>query len=108
MGKLFILGMSPLPFENDRKVYGTGIRTWQFVQPLLEDGHQICLVSYGIPSAYAGDFKSKHIQDFQHQDYRFDYHILAPEQFEDLKLITKICTDFNPDCIIGCTFIPPI
>ena len=40
--KIFVLGMSPMPFENDRKVYGTGIRTWQFVRPLLEKGHRTC------------------------------------------------------------------
>jgi len=59
MSKIFILGMSPLPFENDRKVYGTGTRTWQFILPLLEKGHKICVCNYAIPSAYPDDFKSK-------------------------------------------------
>jgi len=64
MSKIFILGMSPLPFENDRKVYGTGIRTWQFILPLLEKGHKICVCNYAIPSAYPDDFKSKFNSDF--------------------------------------------
>ena len=64
MSKIFILGMSPLPFENDRKVYGTGIRTWQFILPLLERGHKICVCNYAIPSAYADGFKSKYAKDF--------------------------------------------
>ena len=64
MSKIFILGMSPLPFENDRKVYGTGIRTWQFILPLLEKGHKICVCNYAIPSAYADGFKSKYVKDF--------------------------------------------
>jgi glycosyltransferase involved in cell wall biosynthesis len=64
MSKIFILGMSPLPFENDRKVYGTGIRTWQFILPLLERGHKICVCNYAIPSAYADGFRSKYIKDF--------------------------------------------
>ncbi|MBC7333866.1 MAG: glycosyltransferase [Actinobacteria bacterium] len=64
MSKIFILGMSPLPFENDRKVYGTGIRTWQFVLPLLKGGHSICLCSYAIPSAYPDNFSSKFYKNF--------------------------------------------
>lgn len=56
--------MSPLPFENDRKVYGTGIRTWQFVLPLLKRGHRICLCSYAIPSAYPDNFNSKFCRNF--------------------------------------------
>lgn len=68
MSKIFILGMSPLPFENDRKVYGTGIRTWQFILPLLEKGHKICVCNYAIPSAYPDDFKSKFNSDFVYTD----------------------------------------
>ncbi|GAH02263.1 unnamed protein product, partial [marine sediment metagenome] len=64
MKKIFVLGMSPLPFENDRKVYGTGVRTWQFILPLLEKGHRICVCNYAIPSAYADDFESDYKRDF--------------------------------------------
>jgi len=64
MKKIFVLGMSPLPFENDKKVYGTGIRTWQFILPLLEKGHKICVCNYAIPSAYPDDFKSDYKRDF--------------------------------------------
>lgn len=60
--------MSPLPFENDRKVYGTGIRTWQFILPLLKKGHRICVCNYAIPSAYPDDFKSKFDSDFVYTD----------------------------------------
>ncbi len=52
MSRILIIGMSPMPFENERKVYGTGIRTWQFALPLLESGHEICVANYCIPSAY--------------------------------------------------------
>ena len=68
MSRIFIAGMSPLPFENDRKVYGTGIRTWQFILPLLQRGHKICVCNYAIPSAYPGDFNSKYIKDFIYRD----------------------------------------
>ncbi len=106
MGRIFVTGMSPLPFENDRKVYGTGIRTWQFVQPLLERGHTVCLASYAIPSAYPKGFSSAHYPDFRHQDYRFCYHLLSEKDFGNPTLLARLKDDFGPHCIIGCTFYP--
>jgi len=111
MSKIFILGMSPLPFENDRKVYGTGIRTWQFILPLLEKDHKICVCTYAIPSAYTDDFESRYVKDFIYSrdskdKQSFEYNILKKDDFENIELISKIFTGFRPDCIIGCTFYP--
>jgi glycosyltransferase involved in cell wall biosynthesis len=107
MKRVLIIGMSPLPFENDSKVYGTGIRTWQFILPLLEKGFKICVCNYAIPSAYQDDFKSifkKNLgKSFGH---RFDYHILKKDDFENIGLLSKIFTEFKPGCIVGCTFYP--
>ena len=52
MSRIMILGTCPLPFENEKKLYGPGIRTWQFAKPLIDDGHTVCLVCARIPSAY--------------------------------------------------------
>jgi len=111
--KIFLLGMSPMPFENDRKVYGTGIRTWQFLEPLLLEGHQICVCNYAIPSAYDFNFSSTRKDDFtvnsQSEPSRklsFKYNILTKQDFENAGLLLKIMEDFNPDCIIGCSFYP--
>src|SRR4030066_1750421 len=111
MSKIFILGMSPLPFENDKKVYGTGIRTWQFILPLLEKGHEICVCSYAIPSAYRDGFESLFQKGFIYSGnskdrYSFEYNILKKDDFENIRLISGILAGFNADCIIGCTFYP--
>jgi len=106
MSKVLLIGMSPLPFENDRKVYGTGIRTWQFLQPLLGAGHEVCLVSFAIPSAYPEGFGSKHIKKFSFKDTSFAYHLLDAGDFNDTALLSGIKDDFGPDCVIGCTFYP--
>jgi len=101
-----ILGMSPMPFENDIKVYGTGIRTWQFAQPLLQEGHRLCIAGYAIPSAYPDGFESVHNEDFRTGKYGFRYHILNKKDFEDKGLLADIAADFQPDCLVGCTFYP--
>ena len=107
MRRVFILGMSPLPFENDKKVYGTGIRTWQFIQPLVEKGFNVCVCNYAIPSAYPRDFKSEFKKDFaKSSKYNFEYNLLKKDDFENNELLLKIFKAFKPDCIVGCTFYP--
>ncbi len=106
MSRIMLLGMSPLPFENDKKVYGTGIRTWQFARPLLEKGHELCLVTYAIQSAYPDGFISENQEEYAYEGKRFRYHCLSQGDFEDTGQIQKIYEDFSPDCLIGCTFYP--
>jgi len=109
--KILVLGMSPLPFENDRKVYGTGIRTWQFLEPLIRNGHKICVCNYAIPSAYPEDFKSLYQDKFTVKggiktSYGFDYNILEKDDFENINILKEIILKFEPECIIGCSFYP--
>ena len=99
-----------MPFENDMKVYGTGIRTWQFLEPLLANGHRVCACCYAIPSAYREGFESVYHKDFLiegGQKYAaFDYNILKKEDFENIEKISHIFAEFEPDCILGCSFYP--
>jgi glycosyltransferase involved in cell wall biosynthesis len=111
--RIFLLGMSPMPFENDRKVYGTGIRTWQLASPLIENGHRLCVCNYAIPSAYPEDFASVFLKDFRVGpgeknvlQPEFEYNILAKPDFENLTALSVLLKEFEPDCIIGSTFYP--
>ncbi len=104
--KIFVLGMSPMPFENDRKVYGTGIRTWQFVRPLLEKGHRLCVVGYAIPSAYPSGLKSGGGKQQRYGQYDFEYHIQSKQDFENTDMLLETAQKFGPDCLVGCTFYP--
>lgn len=109
--KILLFGMSPMPFENDKKVYGTGIRTWQFLLPLLKNGHKICVCNFAIPSAYNENFQTQFIKDYvfkenEKESFVFDYNILRPDDFENLELLKKIFLDFIPDCVVGCSFYP--
>ena len=122
MSKILILGMSPLPFENDIKVYGTGIRSWQFILPILKKGHKLCVCNYAIPSAYPDNFNSRFNKDFCYisridknngnsnnsgnLNYSFEYNILKKDDFENTRLIAEIYYRFKPDCIVGCNFYP--
>ena len=109
--RILVLGMSPLPFENDRKVYGTGIRTWQFLEPLIRNGHKVCACNYAIPSAYPENFKSLYRENFVVQrsngtSYEFDYNILKKDDFENIDVLKEIFLKFEPEAVIGCSFYP--
>ncbi len=45
MSNLLLIGVGPLPFYESDRLYGFGIRTWQFTLPLLAAGHRIILVT---------------------------------------------------------------
>lgn len=53
LSRILIYGIAPLPFENTRKNYGPGIRSWQFARALAEAGHEVRLVAVVLDDAYA-------------------------------------------------------
>ena len=60
MSRILLFGLSPLPFENERRMYGPGIRTWQFAKPLVDDGHDVRLITMQIGGAYEHSDFSEH------------------------------------------------
>lgn len=104
MSKVLVLGASPLPIENEIMLSGPGIRTWQFVKPLLNDGHQICLVCFQTPGAYKQ--KKKELIE-RKNDGNLIYYSLSQEKFEEISYIQKIYDNFQPDCIFSISsFLP--
>ena len=48
--RILVLGYNPPPLQAGTKLVAANYRTWQFIQPLLDDGHEICLcVAAGSP-----------------------------------------------------------
>jgi glycosyltransferase involved in cell wall biosynthesis len=45
MSRIFLVGQNPPPLLKRAKIEAANYRTWQFLQPLLDDGHQVCLCS---------------------------------------------------------------
>jgi glycosyltransferase involved in cell wall biosynthesis len=106
MNNVAIFGMSPLPFQNEKKVYGTGIRTWQFALPLIQNKYNVCLFSYAIPSAFNDGFKSEINKITTYKNNSFLNHLLSKEDFENYFFVLNLLKDFKPDAVIGCTFYP--
>lgn len=95
MSRVLVLGVCPLPFENE-PVSAPAFRTWQFIKPLVEDGHAIYLLAARDPAPGIGD-------DFERitEEKGFTYHALSHRKFMRLENIQEISDQFAPDCLIS-------
>ncbi|MEW6101539.1 MAG: glycosyltransferase [Candidatus Omnitrophota bacterium] len=97
--KALILGASPLPFENEKKVYASCIRTWNLVKPLLEDGHEIFLIGSRIKGTYKQEESLPSIIESKKES--FTYYSVGESLFWENGFLQSIHDDFKPDCVIG-------
>ncbi|MDD2751768.1 MAG: hypothetical protein PHN59_01380, partial [Candidatus Omnitrophica bacterium] len=91
MSKVLLIGERPLPIENENFLNGPGIRTWQIAKPLIDDGHQVCLVCL---NTLGGNFLEQKIKGL-------DIFPLAQSEFETPDPLQKIHDRFQPDCIVS-------
>ncbi|MDI6783264.1 MAG: hypothetical protein QME64_04100 [bacterium] len=106
MSKILALGVGPLPFENQTKFYGSSIRTWHFVKPLLELGHEVCLIAMQLPDPYhqlnLDKLIKRDITDFPKgaKPWRY-YSVDELSVFRDLNFLNQVHEEFQPDCLLG-------
>lgn len=98
MSKVFVIGSSPLPIENELMVTGPSLRTWQFVEPLLQDGHKVCLVTVKTDRAY---FHKKENEKPDVSIKNFSYYAFDMKKFVDITTLQRIYNKFAPDCVIS-------
>ncbi|GAI30869.1 unnamed protein product, partial [marine sediment metagenome] len=99
MTKILILGNAPLPFEKEKKLYGTNIRTWNIAEPLWQDKHEICLVCSRIKSTYYNEKKIARISKTKRDN--LTYYALEESIFEKGQFLQKTHDEFQPDCLVG-------
>lgn len=98
MPKVLLIGYHPPQLVQNIKIEAAHYRTWQFLQPLLEDGHKICLCAGArgetgdielIPAAWRTQLQ---------------YQPLAFGQADWVSKLQQIHDEFAPDCIIAVNF----
>ncbi len=96
--RVMVLGMGPLPVENEDRLYGLGRRTWQFVQPLLDDGHEIVLVTGRMGDAY----RNRELPDVEERSHKgWTEYSAAWHMFDQQAWIREVHDRFAPACMIG-------
>lgn len=99
MSRLLVLGVGPLPFENRKKVYGLSLRTWHFLKPLLDAGHEICLVAMQLPDPYKEE-KIPQILQIERDNLLY-FSVDELYVFMDINYLQMHHDVFQPDAIIG-------
>lgn len=97
MSRILVCGVAPLPFENTRKNYGPGIRTWQFARALAEAGHEVRLLAVTLDDAYSTPPVQHEVVD----GVRIER--LSKAQFVDVERFGLDVAGFNPDGVVGAT-----
>jgi glycosyltransferase involved in cell wall biosynthesis len=103
MSKVLLLGLNPLPTQNSICTLAPGKRAWQFLNPLLKNGHRVCLIC-------SRHLAAKHKPDRQEikaeEHSNLIYYSVTQSVFEDVKWLQRIHDNFDPDCIVGATVYP--
>ncbi len=97
MSRILICGVAPLPFENTRKNYGPGIRTWQFARSLAEAGHDVRLLAVTLDDAYSTPPVQLEIVD----GVRIER--LSSGLFINFDRIRSQFAEFAPEGVVGAT-----
>ncbi len=104
MARLLLIGCCPLPCESGQAATGPGIRTWQFLKPLLDAGHRVTALCLRGQGAYDG-LETPVVRSEPLPGLVF--YNMAVEQFADLRTMRKLARDLHPDAILGVASILP-
>jgi glycosyltransferase involved in cell wall biosynthesis len=97
MTRVLVVGHVPLPFENLKKFYAPGARTWHFCEPLIADGHELVMVGMRIPFVYDEDLP----EVLKSEERGCTIYSVTPVEAESGGLLHDIAEKFEPECLLG-------
>lgn len=95
MSKILLIGYNPPAIAGKIKIEAAHYRTWQFLEPLLDEGHNVCLCADGsgvdvrLPKAWS--------EKLVYQTVPFGRRGWVGK-------LQKAHDTFNPDCIVAVNF----
>ena len=104
MTRILAIGTGPLLEPGVAKISGQCLRTWHFVKPLLDAGHNVTLVTLPIPdrNAHAPDSP---IVSKQYSNFTYSA-VQTHDSREILALVRRLFHDYAPDCMLGINTFP--
>lgn len=99
MSKILLCGLAPLPYENELKSFGPGVRTWQLAKPLIEDGHDVTLLAYHIPKAYPSEIP----EPVETRERGMRRISVGDRQWQDHGFLKGLVEEVRPDALVGST-----
>lgn len=106
MTKILVLGTGPLLEEGATVMSGQCLRSWHFCAPLLEQGHQVKLLTVPIPGATKETSPGTKPQETgSYQGFQYT-KLLANAQHLILPLIKEALEEFQPQALVGVNAYP--
>jgi glycosyltransferase involved in cell wall biosynthesis len=100
--RILVLGVGPLPAENPPVLHGSCHRTWQFVRPLADDGHDVTLAAIRIPDPRLAGPPVE-----EHDRFGFRYLLMdEASRFRDDDFMRGLLREVRPDAVIGANVYP--
>ncbi|MCC5876013.1 MAG: glycosyltransferase [Candidatus Sumerlaeia bacterium] len=99
MARIFVLGTGPLLETGSKIMSGQCLRTWHFCKPLLDDGHEVRLITVPIPGTTG---KPGDPLEIPASYENFDHGALTHNDEGTLLPYLKEAIDqFQPDALLG-------
>ena len=97
MSRVLLIGHIPPQLIQGAKIEAANYRTGQFVEPLLEDQHTVCLCAPPPP-------KDKAVTVPAGWQRQFTYHPVPFNRLGWTNQLQKIADQFDPDCVVAVNF----
>ncbi len=104
MSKIMLIGYNPPALERDTKIEAAHYRSWQFLDPLLEDGHQICLCANTMLSTRPDGLDSQPDLPHEWKNQLIYRPIMLHQKRNWVRDLQQIHDEFQPDCIVAVNF----
>ena len=103
MSRILLIGNKPPQFDATARVEAAHYRTWQFLQPLLEDGHAVCLCVEDAAPSPNGSGPQQASEPWRE---RLSYHPIAFNRAGWISRLQRIHDAFAPDVVVAVNFAP--
>lgn len=98
MSRVLLIGYNPPQLVQDRKIEAAHYRTWQFLQPLLADGHKVCLCGGSADEPPSNGRVPDGWRDL------LTYHPIPYGRRGWVQKLQEAHDAFGPDCIVAVNF----
>ncbi len=103
MSRVLLIGNTPPQFDATARAEAAHYRTWQFLQPLLDDGHVVSLCAEDTKPSPNGH-GPRQIPDPWRG--RLSYHPIAFNRAGWISQLQRIHDTFAPDAVVAVNFAP--
>jgi glycosyltransferase involved in cell wall biosynthesis len=98
MSKILLIGYHPPQLMGGAKIEAAHYRVWQFLQPLLDDGHEVCLCAGAAGEAQPHTPLPDNWRD------KLTYRYISFGQSGWLPALQQAHDQFAPDCVVAVNF----